>query len=754
MSAFYIYFDNGIKKMMPVSSREEYIALRDSTNNRKADKMHMIQMNYSCLPNTDGSLAKTKRMSTTVGMDVDLKTPAGLSNEVETAWLKDEKARVKEQILSKKDELGLLMLEESASKGFHLVFRRHADLSQVENLKWASDLLGINFDESAKDITRVFFTPADKLIYLDDEIFKNEECKQLSDGSTTKECDGCDGCDSCDSENTKVAGKPSIVPGSLASTTYKEGFTVAEIENKYWELFNGGKQPCKGNRNDNTYKLALCLRVICDYSLETLISVIPQYDGLDYNEYIRTLKSALDQPHKGRPYSLNKVIEALRKEQRITVTGGTLINPPALPKKLPPLIELLTKNVPEPYKPAVASAVFAPLGAHLHGAKFRYWDNVEHEATFMNVLVAPQSTGKGCIKMPTEYIIKDMLERDAPNREREADWKRRNPVNKSQGKDPRPKEICIQVLTDNLTDAVFNQRVFDVENNGHRYLYLQVDEIDALLKITSRGNADGLFLIIRKAFDNSRHGQERVGSESVTGIAPLRFNWNASTTPSTLRRFFYKAVNDGTVGRLDMSTIVIDDDDFDPVYGIYDQNYAELLKPYIILLEAANGLIECPEANKLALEMKDENKDMARLSESEALRIFSYRANVISWLKGMVLYIAHGYQWSKEIEDFVRWSEHYNLWIKMKYFGEQLEEEHRKEMSIQFSSGPQNLLDLLDNDFTLDEYHQIRAQQNKAGDGDATLRKWKSRQYIDWDDTLQCYHKTDTYLNRISKIGK
>jgi hypothetical protein len=384
--------------------------------------------------------------------------------------------------------------------------------------------------------------------------------------------------------------------------------------------------------------------------------------------------------------------------------------------------------------------------------KFRYWDNVEHEATFMNVLIGRQSIGKGTIKKPIEYIMEDIRQRDMPNRQREAEWKQKNPGAK-QKKDPRPTDICIQMLIDNLTDAVFNQRIVDAHNNGERYIYTIVDEVEALKKVTSRGSVDEVGLLIRKAFDNSMAGQERVGADSVSGIAPLRWNFNASTTPPNARKFFYKMVNDGTVSRLDVATIILNDDDEDiaPVLGIYDHTFAQELKPYIDRLEAASGLIECSQAKKLALDIKQENSDAAKLYDSEAYKILSYRANVIAWLKGMVLYVAHGNKWSKEIADFVRWSEQYNLWCKMLYFGQQLERELRDETEIQQQSGTQNMLELMHDEFTREEYLQMRRGQGKMGDGGSTLRSWVKRGYIAYDEVSDRFCKTEKYKLKYGK---
>jgi hypothetical protein len=670
-------------------------------------------------------------MSTTVGMDIDhLKA--------------EEMPVVRERILSKKDELGLLMLEESArGAGYHLVFKRRADLDQVGNLKWASDLLEVAYDAQAKDITRVFFTTTEaELIYLDDEIFETVAVSQ------------CCSSQEASPQTSDFKHQPSFDPEARYN-----GVLYADIIAKYWELFNGGKEPVEGDRNALTFELAATIRSICGYSLEQLMQVVPNYwakpDGTctaeDLAEWRKTLENALKEPRKGMPYRLKQVLQALKSQQAVKACGGTLTTPPPMPKKLPPLIRLLTKNVPWFYKPAVANAVFPGLGAHLHGVKFRYWDNVEHEATFMNVLIGRQSIGKGTIKKPIEYIMEDIKQRDQPNRQREAEWKQKNPGAK-QKKDPRPTDICIQMLIDNLTDAVFNQRIVDANNNGQRFIYTIVDEIEGLKKVTSKGTVDEVGLLIRKAFDNSDAGQERVGADSVSGIAPLRWNFNASTTPPNAKKFFLRMVNDGTVSRLDVSTIIRtdEDDDAEPILGIYDHTFAQELKPYIDRLEAANGLIECPQSKKLSLEMKQENKDAAKLYESEAYRVFSYRANVIAWLKGMVLYVAHGYKWSKEIADFVRWTQQYNLWCKMLYFGQQLEKELREEVEIQRQSGPQNLLELLPDEFTKDQYRQMRQQQGKTGSGDSTLRSWQSRGYIVYDEVSGRYCKTEEYKQKFS----
>ena len=760
MSVHEIYIgEGGAKFMRPIHTREEYLSRRNTAEQRltlkaarqedERRKSDLIQMNYSCLPNEDGSLKGSTKMTTTVGMDIDYKAPKELSDEEKQAWLREQMAGVPELVMSKKEELGLLMLERSATKGYHLVFKRRPDLSQEENLKWASELLGVKFDDKAKDITRVFFTTTadgDELLYLDDEIFKIEEQGAGSEGQE----------DTLLVRDSKHNIPLAPCPSPLAPQEYN-GIPYSDIVAKYWELFNEGKEPVEGDRNVLTFELAVTIRSICGYSLEKMMQVIPNYwknaqgecSREDVAEWRKTIENALKEPKKGMPYRLKQVLAALKSTAVVKACGGTLTTPPPMPKRLPPLVKLLTKNVPWFYKAAVANAVFPALGAHLHGVKFRYWDNVEHEATFMNVLIGRQSIGKGTIKKPIEYIMEDIRQRDIPNRQREAEWKQKNPGAK-QKKDPRPTDICIQMLIDNMTDAIFNQRVIDAHNNGQRFIYMILDEIEGLKKVTSKGTVDEVGLLIRKAYDNAEVGQERYGSDSVSGIAPLRWNFNASTTPPNAKKFLCRMVNDGTLSRLDISTIIRNEDDEDiaPVLGIYDHTFAEELKPYIDRLEAASGLIECPQAKKLSLEMKQENKDTVNLYDSEAYRVLSYRANVIAWLKGMVLYVAHGYKWSKEIADFVRWTQQYNLWCKMLYFGQQLEKELREEVEMQRQSGPQNLLELLPDEFSKEQYHLMRQSQGKSGNGDSTLRVWIKRGYIIFDNTSGCFCKTDEYRKK------
>ena len=759
-----VTFDgNGHKVVRSIRSAEAFIAACNTPENignwnkfrethETSNKLALVQVNYNAEVPDGGLLKGVKTVSPFFFYDIDCND-------------REECRRIMKQLVEQKDELGLVEVSESASYGVHAVGRRQPGRTILECQVRMSMLTKTEMDTNNKENNRVVFhgpINAETTPLLDDALFTEslgyeeaaEEYTRLKERERLGEEEVPPGAKKANKhykpwiESSETVEKVDSAAGEYPNDYH--GFAFADILRKYWELNNDGKEPSKGDRDTLTYQLACDLRHICDRNAEWLDQVIPCYDGFTLEEKRQKIQSALQAKSEGMPYRLKRVLQALKDTAVVKACGGTMTTPPPMPKKLPPLIKLLTKNVPWFYKPAVANAVFPALGVHLHGVKFRYWDNVEHEATFMNILIGRQSIGKGTIKKPIEYIMEDIRLRDQPNRQREAEWKQKNPSAK-QKKDPRPTDICIQMLIDNLTDAIFNQRVIDAHNNGQRFIYTIVDEIEGLKKVTSRGSADEVGLLIRKAYDNSLVGQERYGSDSVSGIAPLRWNFNASTTPPNARKFLRKMVNDGTLSRLDVSTIILsddEDDDMAPVLGLYDHTFAEELKPYIDRLEAASGLIECQQAKKLSLDIKRENRDAVKLYESEAYRVLSYRANVIAWLKGMVLYVAHGCKWSKEIADFVRWSQQYNLWCKMLYFGQQLEQELREEVEIQRQSGPQNLLGLLPDEFTKEEYRLMRQRQGKSGDGESTLRVWQNRGYIAYDAVSGRFMKTEEFLRK------
>lgn len=733
--------------MRPVSSRDEYLNIRANNDNldalaaarlgNKLAKSRLIQMNYSCYPNDEGKLKGSKLQSRTVGMDVDLDptTPEyeailrGLS-----AW-----------IIGNASKIGLLMLERSVNKGYHLVFKRMPEKSQEENLRYVSNLLKIPFDAGAKDITRVFFTTSpEDLLYLDDELFADNEPETkaiaiaaaesaLQDTSAESTAD--------EAEDTEIemdgdlhAVMMKVLPQACYEDKYN-GHLIGDIIENFFVLYNDGHAPQHGNRNSMTFELARSLRCIVDYKLENLKKYIPRFAGFDETEWLNTLTNANNEPRKGLDYKIRKVLQSLEEIQPVSAEEEYSLKsllPPAMPKKLPYPLNKLSSKVPDYYKPAVCEALFAPLATHLHGVKFRYWDNVEHEPTIMSLLVAPMSTGKGCIRKPISIILDSIKQRDDLNRIREGEWKLQN-QGKIKKATPRPADICIQVLIDNLTDAVFNQRVIDADRNGGRFLYTQCDELDTLKQLTSKGSPEQVSILIRKAFDNSNHGQERVGTESITGIAPLRFNFNASTTIPNCRRFFYKGVNDGTITRLSMSTIIKPADAPRPVFGDYDEEYKSMVDEIVKNLSIKTGTISCKAADKFVYKLLDENERLADLYGSESYLVLSYRATVIAWLKGMILYLIND-KWSKDIERYISWSLRYDLWVKMQIFGSQLENEIEKEQERTNTCRTNNLLNQLPNTFTVSDMKGLKKPNgNYISNPKDLLRKWIARGYVDYD---------------------
>ena len=402
--------------------------------------------------------------------------------------------------------------------------------------------------------------------------------------------------------------------------------------------------------------------------------------------------------------------------------------PPPMPTKLPKLVELMISKTPEEYKPAVAHAIFPPLATHLWKTRFNYIDNVEHEASLMCCLLANSGSGKSCVHMPISMIMEDIRKRDQENLKREKEWKdelMRKGANKDKRK--RPENLIIQEIDADMTNPAFVMRT--AEAQGH-FLYTSLNELDQFDALKGIGNQQ--FRIMCLAFDpGNEYGQTRVGIQSVTERVTIRFNWNASTTISKGQRYFSKVLTDGPISRINFCTIPDREIGSEmPVYGKYDDEFKEQLRPYIENLCKASGLVDCPEAFKLALKLKDENADFARMSQDRVYENLSFRANVIAYLKACVLYVANGYQWEPEIDEFIRWSEQYDLYCKMRYFGEsiaRMEDEGEKSSK----RGPSNLLQLLPDTFSFQQVETMRLQYGKSKKGTTQmLRNWIFRKYI------------------------
>ena len=403
-------------------------------------------------------------------------------------------------------------------------------------------------------------------------------------------------------------------------------------------------------------------------------------------------------------------------------------DPPEMPKKLPKLVELLISRTPEIYKPAVAHAIFPPLATHLWKTRFRYIDNVEHEARLMTLLLAGTGAGKSSVNRPIDFIMEDIRLRDAENLKREKAWKDemlRKGANKDKRK--RPENLIIQEIDADMTNPAFVMRTAEAQEH---FLYTSLNELDQFDAL--KGSGSQQFRIMCLAADpGNKYGQTRVGTMSVTERVTIRFNWNASTTIQKGQRYFSKVLTDGPISRINFCTIPEREIGEDmPVYGTYDESYREALRPYIENLNKVTGLIECKEAFQLALKLKDENAEFARLSQDRTFENLSFRANVIAYLKACVLYVANGCKWEPEIDEFIRWSEQYDLYCKMRFFGDMIaKENYMAERSSK--RGPQNLLQILPDSFTAAQLLAIRLEHGLDAKGtDMMIRQWLHRNYI------------------------
>ena len=417
--------------------------------------------------------------------------------------------------------------------------------------------------------------------------------------------------------------------------------------------------------------------------------------------------------------------------------------PPEMPRKLPKLVELLTSRTPDIYKPAVAHAIFPPLATHLWKTTFRYIDNVDHEATLMCALLAGTGAGKSCVQRPIDLIMADIRKRDQENLAREKEWKdevTRKGANKDKRK--RPQNLIIQEIDADMTNPAFVMRTAEAQEH---FLYTSLNEIDQFDALRGQGNQQ--FRIMCLAFDpGNQYGQTRVGTQSVTERVCVRFNWNASTTIHKGQKYFARVLTDGPISRINFCTIPEREIGADmPVYGTYDDAFREQLQPYIDNLCRATGRIDCAEAYQLALKLKEENADFARMSQSRIYENLSFRANVIAYLKACVLYVANGCRWEKEIEEFIRWSENYDLWCKMRFFADAIaksEEEGVKSTA----HGPANLLQLLPDTFTANDVRMLREQNGLSAKGTGSmLTTWVYRHYIEKDHSCHS-HSCHSYV--------
>ena len=530
-----------------------------------------------------------------------------------------------------------------------------------------------------------------------------------------------------------------------------DGVPYEEIVKSLVDLMGGA--PAHGNRNNFIYREACLLRYICNSEAAWIKQVIEIF-GEDEAKAFASVESACKVAQSSEmPQLVKQAIELARKNylaKQATEKAGIYADvPPQLPAKLPKLIKLLTSKVPDDFKAPVAMAVFPPLAAHLKGVSFRYIDNQVHEAAMMNLLVAPMSSGKSAVNGPIDSIIEDLVQMDKVNRQKEQEWKDEvNTMGDNKKKPVRPVDICIRIVSPDLTRAAYIQRLDDAQKAGDAYLYCKMDEVDMLRKFNDPSQ------LIRLCWDNSEDGQERVGTKSVTARVKTRFNWNASTTIAVSQKFFsVREVADGAVSRLSLATIFRSEFDPCPVVGNYDAQFKSQLAPYIHQLNATSGFKECRKARQLIERLGSELMELAQLAYNKPYAEFAKRSLANGFRRAMVLYLANGEKWEKAIEDFIVWSVKYDLWCKMRFFGNQMQEAiDADNRSIYHASGVSNLLLFVHDTFDKAEIQEVCMVHGTKTKLAVLLCTWKKRGFIvkNEDGT---FSKTAKFIGKYGHYG-
>ena len=671
------------------------------------------------------------------------------------------------QIISVLDLIVLVHVTPS-SEGLRLVFIIPDGMSLADAQKWMSQQLGDEeYDVCVKDLARPsFIVPEDYILFINnEELFKDRKFTfnnsitnsdvqdnrlpgthshpAVSSGSAIQPAQSGDS-NGTAAGNLSPAGAHPDACQEIFPTEY-QGIPYYQLIRKLIELLGG--EPEHGSRNSFIFTLTCYLRYLCDDNPAWIKQIIPTF-GEDQKRAFTTVESACSRKQSHRMPSIVRTAIKLAQEADSKARGegsyddedfGNIHNPESyfynihqMPQKLPKLIKLLISKTPSIYRPAVSQAVFPPLASHLLETRFRYIDNVEHEATLSSILCAPTGSGKEAITQPINRIMADIRRRDTEQRERERKWKDEcNSKGANKDRRERPEGLVIQEVNIDMTNPAFVLRMKEAENH---FLYAKVNELNLFDAL--KGKTNQHFRIMELAFDLGNYGQDRVGTQSVTETVKVRFNWNACCTPKKCRDYFRKVVTDGPISRISFATIERRPCGSDiPVYGTYDAAFDEELKPYIDNLLKARGLVNCPQAMRLAKMLVEENAEFSRLSQNYVFENLSFRANVIAYLKACVLYVANGMKWEKSIEDFVRWSERYDLWCKLKLFGQMIYDADNDGSDIRKTSprGPMNLLELLPDEFSLDDYVKVRQKEgyeDNISKAKVALRQWEHRGYV------------------------
>ncbi|MED9956088.1 MAG: hypothetical protein UE775_05500 [Segatella copri] len=703
---------------------------------------------------------------------VDIDNPEEVETAVKNALLLngmfDDPAEklLREKIFSA-DEIELwkgkvLHVERSARNKAHIDIRIPIGMTIAEAQSAFCKLIHATEDPSCVTPERIIFiTDAVSQIYTADDWYKRLDEEAVAEYREAYRKRGLD----IDGRPLDVDSAPTVDFQPIESEEEKarraanaaqyeqtyDGVPYEEITRALVDLMGGA--PAHGNRNNFIYREACLLRYICNSEAAWIKQVIEIF-GEDEAKAFASVESACKVAQSSEmPQLVKQAVELARKNylaKQATEKAGIYADvPPQMPARLPKLIKLLTSKVPADFKPAVAMAVFPPLAAHLKGVNFRYIDNQVHEAAMMNLLVAPMSSGKSAVNGPIDCIIEDLVQMDKVNRQKEQDWKDEvNTMGDNKKKPVRPEDICIRIVSPDLTRAAYIQRLDDVQKAGGAYLYCKMDEVDMLRKFNDPSQ------LIRLCWDNSEDGQERVGTKSVTARVKTRFNWNASSTIAVTQKFFsVREVADGAVSRLSLATIIRPDFAPYPVVGEYDALFKSELAPYIHRLNAASGFKECRKARQLIERLGSEIMEMAQLAYNKPYAEFAKRGLANGFRRAMVLYLANGEKWEKPIEDFIEWSVKYDLWCKMRFFGNQMQEAiDADNRAVCHSSGVSNLLLFVHDTFDKAEIQNVCMVHGTKTKLAILLCNWKKRGFIvkNDDDT---FSKTAKFIAKYGHYG-
>ena len=697
---------------------------------------------------------------------VDIDNPEEVEGAVKRALLlngmfdeSQEKAARKQMFTADEIELWkgkVLHVERSARNKAHIDIRIPIGMTIAEAQSAFCKLIHATEDPSCVTPERIIFiTDAASQIYTADDWYKrlDEEAVAAYREAYRKRGLDIDG-RPMDVDFQPVENEEEKARRAANTVQYEQtydGVPYEEITKALVDLMGGA--PAHGNRNNFIYREACLLRYICNSEAAWIKQVIEIF-GEDEAKAFASVESACKVAQSSEmPQLVKQAVELARKNhlaKQATEKAGIYADvPPQLPAKLPKLIKLLTSKVEDDFKAPVAMAVFPPLAAHLKGVNFRYIDNQVHEAAMMNLLVAPMSSGKSAVNGPINSIIEDLVQMDKVNRQKEQEWKDEvNTMGDNKKKPVRPEDICIRIVSPDLTRAAYIQRLDDVQKAGDAYLYCKMDEVDMLKKFNDPSQ------LIRLCWDNSEDGQERVGTKSVTARVKTRFNWNASTTIAVSQKFFsVREVADGAVSRLSLATIFRSEFAPCPVVGEYDAQFKSQLAPYIHQLNATSGFKECRKARQLIERLGSELMELAQLAYNKPYAEFAKRGLANGFRRAMVLYLANGEKWEKAIEDFIVWSVKYDLWCKMRFFGNQMQEAiDADNRSIYHASGVSNLLLFVHDTFDKAEIQEVCMVHGTKTKLAVLLCTWKKRGFIvkNEDGT---FSKTAKFIGKYGHYG-